>query len=102
MPTGTINLIKAIVITIMNISSNTDVHHFAVHNGLIPLIKNCLLLHDYEVMTNLIISIGNFCVSSNSEIRKKMVRQGLLQELIDQVDSSQFFRIKRICTEFLG
>lgn len=64
--------------------------------------KKCMLLKDYEVQTNLIRSIGYFLVSQDGEIRKKVTRAGFLQELLNQHDCSSFFRIKRICKEFLN
>jgi len=63
---------------------------------------NCLKLRDYEVLTHLYKSLGNFLTSGDQEIRRKAVYQGCLQEMLQAHEMSPFFRIRRICTEYLN
>ena len=64
--------------------------------------KDCMNLKDYEVHTNLYKALGNFMISKEQDIRKKMVHHGILQDFLEAHECSQYFRIKRICSEYLN
>lgn len=82
MPVGALNLIKAITIIIMNISSNPDVQGDCLQADIISVILTSLRLRDYEVTTHLYRAMGAYLVSFNQEIRRRAVHQGCLQEML--------------------
>ena len=59
-------------------------------------------LEDYELQTNLYRTIGNFVCSQDQEVRKECVKMKFIVNLIDTHYNSRFFRIRRICGEYLG
>ena len=66
------------------------------------MILDCLMLHDYQVKTNLFKALGNFLISPHRELRKKAVLAGCLQEMLEQHQYSSLFKIRRICAEYLN
>ena len=59
-PTGALQLIKAISVIILNLSNNEMIHSECVNLGIYQILMNCHNLHDYEVKTNLFKAMGNF------------------------------------------
>ena len=102
MPTGSVQLIKSLSQILLNISQNPAIQMQCMNHGIIQLMKDCMNLKDYEVHTNLYKSLGNFLISKEQDIRKKMVHSGILQEFLESHECSQYFRIKRICSEYLN
>ena len=69
---------------------------------MVHLIVKCIKFKEYEVYTYIFKTLGNFITSQNEEIRKQTVGQGCLQEMLEAHDTSQYFRIRRICSEYLN
>lgn len=78
MPVGALNLIKAVTIIIMNISSNPEVQVDCVQHDLVSLILASLKMRDYEVTTHLYRAIGAYLTSPNQEIRRRAVHMECL------------------------
>lgn len=70
MPTGALQLIKAISVIIYNLSTNEKIHQDCVDHGIYEILMNCHNLHDYEVKTNLFKAMGNFLNSQHSNVRR--------------------------------
>jgi hypothetical protein len=102
MPAGSLRLMKAIAITLKNISENQECHSQCMQSGLLPLLRTSKQLHDYEVTANLFRTIGNFLTSPNQDIRRKCVHLGYLTDLLVNHENNKFFKIKRICSEYLN
>lgn len=98
---GTFKLIKSLMSIIVNFSANPAIQTQCLDAGLMSLIMEFLKLKDYELQTNTFTVIGNFMTSDQAEIRKRVVRSDFLQLMIDQIENSRFYRIKRICGDYL-
>jgi len=69
---------------------------------MVAIMKNLIKIQDYEVHSFLYEAMGNFIVSNDPDIRKKFVSNGMLQLFLDSHETSAFFRIKRICSQYLN
>lgn len=63
MTVGALNLIKAVSIIIMNISSNPDVQADCCQYDLITVIQASMKMRDYEVTTHLYRAMGSYLTS---------------------------------------
>lgn len=95
-------MIKSITEIIFQISQNPDMIAPCSRLGLIQSMKDVLLLKDYKIMNNVYLSISKFLTCQDPEIRRKMVHHGLLQLFLEEYETNEFFKIKRICKEILS
>ena len=119
MPTGPLKLIKAIASVMMKLSQEPQVQRQCIELGMLDVVQTCLAkFFDYELHTWLYIAVGNFAVSGLSattpaakndhymqfcaDIRRRAANAGCVQLLIFGSESSTFFRIRRICSEYLS
>ena len=101
MPTSALKMIKCIVEIIHNLSLNPAVESKCVKLGIIPIMKTCLVLHDYKLFGNLFDAMGRYLISEDPEIRRKMVYSGILQVFLENHEKSKYSRIIRISAEYL-
>lgn len=78
MPTSALKMIKCIAQIIHNLSLNPGIEQRCVELGMIPVMKTCLVLHDYKLFGNLFDAMGRYLTSEDPEIRRKMVYSGIL------------------------
>ena len=64
--------------------------------------KSLLKIQDYEVHSLLFEAMGNFLTSPEHDIRKKFVSNNMLQLFLEYHETSNFYRVKRICSQFLN
>lgn len=121
MPIGSLKLIKAVTSLMMKLSQEPQIQMQCLDLGMLDMLQTCIeSFQDYEVLTWLYIAIGNFTVSGLTtnenvqikngdhyfnicgEIRVKAANFGCMQILIYGSESSPFFRIRRICNEYLS
>jgi len=102
LPTGALKMIKSITEIIFQISQNPEMIAPCSRLGLIQSMKDVLLLKDYKIMNNVYLSISKFLTCQDPEIRRKMVHHGLLQLFLEEYETNEFFKIKRICKEILS
>jgi len=119
MAIGSLQLIKAIASLIMKLSQAPQIQMQCLEMGMLEMTQTCLdKFHDYEVQTHLHLALGNFVVSGLNEdngvvqseayrqfcaeIRRRAAQSGCLQRLIEGSEGSHFFRIRRICSEYLS
>jgi hypothetical protein len=55
-------------------------------------------IRDYDVLTNVYMTLGNFILSKNDFVKKKAVEFGCLEMLLESNEVSPYLRIRRICT----
>lgn len=99
---GTVSVFKAFIKILLNISENAEVHAACTESDMIDLLLESMDLNDYEIQTGLYQTIGNILTSPDAEVRKLMVRRRLLHLVIETQEQSRFYKIKRICGEYLG
>lgn len=88
-----------------------------INMGSLQILLTCLAkFQDYEVTTQLYRALGNYLTSGLhddvaaqnpgyaqycSDIRNRAAQEGCLQQLHAAYEGSQYFRIRRICGEYL-
>lgn len=95
-------MIKSITEIIFQLSRNPDMIAPCSRLGLIQSMKDVLLLKDYKIMNNIYLSFSEFLTCQDPEIRRKMVHHGVLQLFLEEYETNEFFKIKRICKEILS
>lgn len=78
MQIGSLQLIKAVTRQLLNVSSNSDVHVQCLDQDITTVLVDCLRLLDYEVITIVYQTIGNFLTSDHKAVRSRMVQAGFL------------------------
>lgn len=101
-PSGTLSMMKSIMNSLVNLSTNPAIQGQCLDEGIIDLLLDSQKLNDYEMITNIYKTIGNMLTSPEDETRKKMVHQGFLQEMLHSHEYSPLFKIRRICSEYLN
>lgn len=99
LPSGSLNLMKAISVIMLNFSWEPSTQLLSIENGIPDLILTALVnLNDYEIQTNMYKAIGNFCVSGLpttqndeqsgkcAEVRQAAANAGFIQVLVDTVE----------------
>lgn len=118
MPTGSLKLIKAVASLMMKLSQEPHIQAQCIELGMLDLVQTCLAkFSDYEVHTKLYTAVGCFAACGLNatgaarsgqflqycaEIRAKAADAGCVQLLIYGSESSEFFKIRRICSQFLS
>ena len=66
---GNVKLLQSLSNIIQSLSKNVDVQETAIQNDLVSVIKHCARLKEYEVHTNLHLSLGNLVLSQFPYVR---------------------------------
>ncbi len=98
---GNIKLVRKISNIVYSLTKNDEIQESLIQRDIISIIKHCNLLHEYEVLTNTYLSIGNLMMSPMDHVRKRAVELGCMEILLDSNEESEFLRIRRICNSVL-
>lgn len=83
MSMGNINLLKSISVTIQNLTKNPEAQEIAIKRDIVSIIKHEMKLNEYEVLTNLYLSLGHLTLTKYDYVKRRSVELGCLSMLLE-------------------
>lgn len=98
---GNVKLLQSVSQILQSLTKNVEVQEQVIQNDIVSVLKHCNRLKEYEVLTNVFLSLGNLMLSQLDRVRTRAVDLGCLDVLLEANENSDFLRIRRICNSIL-